>query len=70
MGQNADECGPDTDVTADFRQDLIEAYNENSTDTSEKFNTNNPGEDQMTYLLKLNKNITLRELMKIGKMHY
>lgn len=47
MGQNADECGPDTDVTDDFRQDLIEAYNENSTDPSEKFNTNNPGEHQM-----------------------
>ena len=47
MGQNADECGPDTDVTADFRQDLIEAYNKNSTDASEKFNTNNPEEDQM-----------------------
>jgi len=53
MGQSAEECGPDTDVTADFRQDLIEAYNENSTDESEKFNTNNPGEDQMNVFTKV-----------------
>ena len=46
MGENAEECGPDTDVTDDFKQNLIEAYNENSIDPSEKFNTNNPGEDQ------------------------
>lgn len=46
IGQNADECGPDTDVTADFRQDLIEAYNENSTVPSDKFDTSNPDENQ------------------------
>ena len=53
LGQNAEECGPDTEVTADFRQDLIEAYNENSTDPSEKFNNNNPGEDQMDIFTKV-----------------
>lgn len=53
IGQNADECGQDTNVTADFRQDLIEAYNENSTDTSDKFNTTNPGEDQLDVFSKV-----------------
>ena len=53
MGQNAEECGPDTDVTADFKQDLVEAYNENSTDPSEKFNKNNQGEDQIDTFTKV-----------------
>jgi hypothetical protein len=47
IGANSAECGEDTNVTDDFKQELIEAYNENLTDPSERFNTNNQGVDQV-----------------------
>jgi hypothetical protein len=53
MGQNADECGQDTNVNLDFKQDLIEAYNENSTIPSDKFDTSNPGENQYDIFSKV-----------------
>ena len=34
------------EVTEDFRADLMETYNKNLTSPGERFNENNPGEDQ------------------------
>ena len=53
MGQDANECGPDGDVETDFRQDLIVAYNENSTGQGDSFNTNNPEENQIDVFTKV-----------------
>lgn len=46
MGEEADECGSDTNVESNFKNNLIEAYNENSLQDSSKFNENNSDEDQ------------------------
>lgn len=47
MGEMSDECGPDTNVTEDFRQDLIQAYNEISINNNENFSKNNEGDNQI-----------------------
>lgn len=46
LGEEAQECGLEEEVTEDFRADLMEAYNKNLTSPGERFNENNPGEDQ------------------------
>lgn len=46
MGQISDECGPDTNISDDFKNELIEAYLENYTGSNDRFEENNPDEDQ------------------------
>ena len=46
MGKNADECGNDTNVTSDFRDELKSSYNEANTRENELFNEYNEGEDE------------------------
>ena len=53
MGQDAYECGEAENVKTVFKEELIEAYNKNSTGESDRFNTNNPGEDQLDIFTKV-----------------
>lgn len=55
MGESADECGPDTNISNDFRDELIESYNIDSISPSTKFNSTMGGEDQVKIFNKVKK---------------